>query len=116
MNDYELLDSVWKALVEHGSSKKSEEAVKRYWATLSPKQKLTAANIIPRKVKEGKFVQYDPIRAIKENIRSYQMPEPEFLRGDEGGDLVQVRYNGLYKICTRETMEMYHLEYVKNWN
>ena len=55
MND-ELLDRVWKALVEHGSSRKSEEAVRRFWATLSPKQKETAAKNIPRKVREGKYV------------------------------------------------------------
>ena len=41
--------------------------------------------------------------------------EPTFLRGDEPGDLVQVRYNGLYKICTRETMKEYGLEYVRDW-
>ena len=38
-----------------------------------------------------------------------------FLRGDEPGDLVQVRYNGLFKICTRDTMQKYGLEYVRDW-
>lgn len=76
MNDNELFDRVWKALVEHGSSRKSEEAVRRFWATLSPKQKESAAKNIPRKVREGKYVQYNPIQAIKENIRKYQTVVP----------------------------------------
>ena len=48
-------------------------------------------------------------------VLDFPEPQPTFLRGDEGGDLVQVRYNGLYKICTRETMELFNLEFVKNW-
>ena len=107
MNDNELLDRVWKALVEHGSSRKSEEAVRRFWATLSPKQKETAANNIPRKVREGKYVQYNPIQAIKENIRSYQMPEPENLNRnpkykqlEPPTPLVRASYNEAFGVYT----------------
>ena len=107
MNDNELLDRVWKALVEHGSSRKSEEAVRRFWATLSPKQKETAANNIPRKVREGKYVQYNPIQAIKENIRSYQMPEPENLNRnpkykqlEPTTPLVSASYNEAFGVYT----------------
>ena len=42
-------------------------------------------------------------------------PQPVFLRGDESGDIVQVRYNGAYKLCTRETMELFGLEWVMDW-
>lgn len=48
-------------------------------------------------------------------VLDFPEPEPEFLKGNEGGDLVQVRYNGAYKICTRETMNDFNLEFVKNW-
>lgn len=75
----EKFETVWQALVEHGSSRKNEEAVRRFWNTLSPRQKETALNNIPRKVRAGDFVQYDPIRAIRENIRAYLQPEPEDL-------------------------------------
>ena len=107
MNDNELLDRVWKALVEHGSSRKSEEAVRRFWTTLSPKQKQTAANNIPRKVREGKYVQYNPIQAIKENIRSYHMPEPENLNRnpkykqlEPTTPLVSASYNEAFGVYT----------------
>lgn len=115
MND-ELLDRVWKALVEHGSSRKSEEAVRRFWATLSPKQKQTAANNIPRKVREGKYVQYNPIQAIKENIRSYQMPEPENLNGSGKYDrkikttpVVSALYGEKYGVYTLEDALAYNM-------
>ena len=48
-------------------------------------------------------------------VLDFPEPEPKFLRGDEKGDLVQVRYNGLYKICTRETAQQFHLQITKNW-
>jgi len=48
-------------------------------------------------------------------VLDFPEPEPTFLRGNEKGDLVQVRYNGLYKICTRETAQLYHLQIIKNW-
>ena len=111
----ERFETVWNALVENGTSKRNHDATERFWRTLMPKQQEMAYRIIPRKVRDGKFVQYDPIRAIKENIRSHQLPQPEFLRGDEEGELVQVLYNGLYKICTPETAKAYGLQIIRTW-
>lgn len=48
-------------------------------------------------------------------VQDFPEPKPEFLRGDEGGDIVQVRYNGAYKLCTRATMELFGLEWVRDW-
>ena len=42
-------------------------------------------------------------------------PKPVFLRGDEGGDIVQVKYNGTYKLCHRATMELFGLEWIRDW-
>ncbi len=42
-------------------------------------------------------------------------PQPVFLRGDEGGDIVQVKYKGTYKLCSRATMELFGLEWVRDW-
>ena len=47
-------------------------------------------------------------------VLDFPEPTPKFLRGDEEGDLVQVRYEGLYKICTRETAKQFNLEITKN--
>ena len=48
-------------------------------------------------------------------VQDFPEPQPLFLRGDEGGDIVQVRYNGAYKLCTRATMELFGLQWVRNW-
>ena len=48
-------------------------------------------------------------------LNNYEEPQPVFLRGDEPGDIVQVRYNGAYKLCTRATMELFGLEWVRDW-
>ena len=48
-------------------------------------------------------------------VQDFPDPKPVFLRGDEGGDIVQVRYNGTYKLCTRATMELFGLEWVRDW-
>ena len=49
-------------------------------------------------------------------VQNYREPTPEWKTGGETGeDLVQVRYNGAYKICTRATMELFGLEFVRDW-
>ena len=48
-------------------------------------------------------------------VQDFPEPQPVFLRGDESGDIVQVRYNGAYKLCTRATMELFGLEWVRDW-
>ena len=48
-------------------------------------------------------------------LNNHEEPQPVFLRGDESGDIVQVRYNGAYKLCHRATMELFGLEWVRDW-
>ena len=48
-------------------------------------------------------------------LNNHDEPQPTFLRGDETGDIVQVRYNGAYKLCYRATMELFGLEWVRDW-
>ena len=48
-------------------------------------------------------------------VQDFPEPQPQFLRGDEGGDIVQVKYNGAFKLCTRATMELFGLEWVRDW-
>ena len=107
---------MWQLLLANGASLRKEEGTRRYWLTLSDEQQSCAFNNISRKLAARDFVHYDPIRAIKENNWQVKEPQPQFLKGNEKGDLVQVRYNGLFKICTRETMNLFNLEFVKNWN
>lgn len=83
-----------------------ENAENRWWSgTRAKKIKLLAA------VKSGAYFK-DRLDWL---ISDFPEPTPVFLRGDEGGDIVQVKYNGAYKLCTRETMELFGLEWVRDW-
>lgn len=103
----EKFETVWQALVENGTSRRNHDATERFWNTLTQKQKDLAFKNIPWKVKEGKFVQYDPIRAIKENSRKYQISAPINYNGNSAIDgvakttpLVCAWYNGRTGIYT----------------
>ena len=48
-------------------------------------------------------------------LNNHDEPQPTFLRGDEPGDIVQVRYNGAYKLCYRSTMELFGLQWERDW-
>ena len=66
---------MWRVLYEHGANARKEEGTRRYWEKLTPEQQGSVFTTISNKLKEGKFVQYDPIRAIKENTPKAKMPE-----------------------------------------
>ena len=65
--DFEL---IWQTLYNHGASAKKEEGTRRFWATLTPQQQEQVFTTITQKLREDKFVNFDPIRAIRENLRS----------------------------------------------
>lgn len=49
-------------------------------------------------------------------VQDFPEPKPEWKTGGETDeDLVQVRYNGTYKICTRATMKLFGLDWVRDW-
>ena len=55
-------------------------------------------------------------------VVDFPEPQPTFLSGQEqdehhrqGIPLVQVKYNGKFLICTKQTMQDFNLEFVRNW-
>ena len=65
-------------------------------------------------------------KPFKENpyfyLCDFPEPQPEFLSGldqdklrEKGIPMVQVRYNGKFLICTRETMELFGLQWERDW-
>ena len=108
---------IWQLLLDNGASPRKEEGTRRFWDTLTPDQQRAAYTSIVSKLAIRAFVHYDPIRAIKENIWSSKPPQPQWKTGGETDeDLVQVKYGDRFKICTRATMELFGLQYVRDWN
>ena len=87
-----------------------KEAARTLWAQHPEKHD----SIIAWLRKHGAYRGRNPYFFILD-WQSKRQRQPEFLRGDEGGDLVQVRYNGAFKICTRQTAQQFNLQIIKNW-
>ena len=67
--DMVTFEQMWAVLYKHGASSRKEEGTRRYWEGLRPEQQEQVFTTITAKLAERKFVQYDPIRAIMENLR-----------------------------------------------
>ena len=109
-------ESVWQALYENGSSRKNRDATKRFWDTLTPVQQHQAYVRITQKAREGGFLQYDPIRAIKENIRRHQIVGPTNLNHTaQGGKMLEsgkaeiAFYNGTWGVYSQEDIKTFNL-------
>ncbi len=66
MNDFQPL---WALLREHGSSAKRETECAALWASYTPEVQQRVYDAIRSKLEQGKFVHYDPLRAMEENAR-----------------------------------------------
>lgn len=109
-------EQTWQALYENGSSRRNMEATKRFWDTLSSAQQHQAFVNITRKAKEGKFLQYDPIRAIKENIRNHQGGGPTNLNHTTAGGAMLANgqaaiayYNGAWGVYSKADIKTFNL-------
>jgi hypothetical protein len=67
MNDFQPL---WALLREHGSSAKRETECAALWASYTPEVQQRVYDAIRSKLEQGKFVHYDPLRAMEENART----------------------------------------------
>ena len=106
-------NTLWQLLLENGASPRKEEGTRRYWLSLNDEQQTLAFNNISRKLAEHGFVHYDPIRAIKENIRTYKMPEPTNYNGrslKSGVKYVIAKYKGSYGTYTLAEAKKFGME------
>ena len=133
MNENQLSSPAQDARTEEKKTEKGLDFMDFWFLFSAPKDKLNRENACRRLWESTTFSRAKKQAIIKE-LTNHQMdgtfteernpyfflnnfpePQPTFLRGDESGDIVQVRYNGAYKLCTRETMELFNLEWVRDW-
>lgn len=133
MNENQLSSPAQDARAEE---KKTEENLDfmDFWFLFSPPKEMLNRENACRRLWESQTFSRAKKQAIMKELTDHQMngtlteernpffylnnhdePQPVFLRGDESGDIVQVRYNGAYKLCTRATMELFGLEFVRDW-
>lgn len=102
-------EQFWDLIAPDISFQNRYNAAQKEWERCSPEKRQAILSWLR---KHGSYSQRNPYFFIKDFRPENSL---SFLTGDEPGDLVQVRYNGIYKICTRETMRKFNLEYVKDW-
>lgn len=102
----------WISFVVPVEYENRKNACRNLWATFSDVKKDAILCELQSLCEEGRMTEE---RNPYFFLNNYEEPKPVFLRGDESGDIVQVRYNGAYKLCTRETMNLFHLEFVRDW-
>ena len=61
---------LWVLLRQHGSSNKYETECAALWASYTPDMQERIYTSIRTKLAQGRFVHYDPLRAIKENAHA----------------------------------------------
>ena len=102
----------WDSFIVPVEYENRKNACRNLWATFSDVKKNTILCELQSLCEEGRTTeQRNPFFYLN----NYEEPQPVFLRGDEGGDIVQVKYNGTYKLCHRATMELFGLEWIRDW-
>ena len=62
-------DFIWQLLSNHGSTDVKKVACAQLWETFNVQQQRQIYGAIRDKLERGKFVNYDPVKAIQENAR-----------------------------------------------
>ena len=133
MNENQLSSPAQDARIEEKKTEENLDFMDFWFLFSAPKEMLNRENAC-RRLWESQTFSRAKKQAIMKELTDHQMngtlteernpffylnnhdePQPVFLRGDETGDIVQVRYNGAYKLCTRATMELFGLEWVRDW-
>ena len=108
-------NDMWQLLLNNGASTRKEEGTRRYWLTLSDEQQQIAYTNISRKLAGKAFVNYDPIRAIKENSWQAKGKQPTNYRGRSAPQepIFSAKYNGEWGMYTQVDIDAFHMEVYK---
>ena len=109
-------EDMWQVLYDNGASAKKEEGTRCFWESLSPDVQEAVFTTITTKLREKKFVWYDPIRAIQENMRRIKQPEPTNYRGrviPTGLKVFSAKWNGSFGMYTAEDIARFGMEIAK---
>ncbi len=63
-------DRIWELLESHGVIPDKRVETSNLWATYTPEQQQQLYATISSKIRQRKFVHYDPVRALMENART----------------------------------------------
>ena len=74
---------LWQLLYDHGSSTYHQHDCQQIWDSLTPERQQRLYNNISRKLQAGKYVDYNPLCAIHDNMPRKQTLYRQTLSYDE---------------------------------
>jgi len=108
-------EKLWQLLAPEGEFCRRRNACEKRWESFSVQRQHAIYRILETKKRNGDYVSPNPYFALDDNDR------PVFLSGSEqdrvhaaGIPLVMVHYHGRFLVCTRDTMNAYALDYIRD--
>ena len=97
-------EEFWQLLYDHGSRNYYKNDTWARWNELTLEQQQTLYNTISTKIRTGKFVDYNPLEAIHDNLTRKNRPtgEPTNYNGEQLAKyILQAWYNSRRKLQSR---------------
>ena len=116
-------EQFWQMLYEHGSRNYYMNAAYVRWNELTPEQQQQLYERIKRKIEQGKYVDYNPLRAMQDNLRQLrqQVAPPKNYNGSrefeamvQTGTLCTAVYNGQVGIYTIDDANAHHMTIINH--
>ena len=115
-------DQLWQQLYDHGASNYHKHDCSELWDSLTPEQQDKLHDVIASKLRERRFVDYNPLRAMQDNLRQLrqQVAQPMNYNGSrefdamvKTGTLCTAEYNGAIGIYTLGDAKRYNMTIIK---
>ena len=115
-------DQLWQLLYDHGASNYHKHDCCELWDSLTPEQQDKLQEVIAGKLRERRFVDYNPLRAMQDNLRllHQQVAPPKNYNGSrefeamvQTGALCTAEYNGAIGIYTLDDAKRYNMTIIK---
>lgn len=107
-------EDFWQLLYEHGSRNYYKNETLTRWKELPPEQQQALYDRISEKIRAGKYVDYNPLEAIHDNLQRTGRALPEIINYfgkplRRGVNYYIAWYNGDKGLFTEDVVKAYHM-------
>ena len=106
-------DYLWHMLDQHGVIERYKGEAATLWDSFTLEQQRQIYRSIRDNIRAGKFVNYNPVKAIRDNVPKKTQQEPTNFRGKAipaGVQVFSAKYNGAWGMYTKADIERFHME------
>ena len=109
-------DQFWQLLYDHGASQYHRYDCFELWGRLSCEQRQALYETIANKLRDRRFVDYNPLRAMHDNLRQPALPPPTNYNGSilpRGRTFYRAYYNGQRGLYTEQDVLAHKMKNVE---